>query len=141
MAIPQGGFSAGAAGITSPGGAYAYSAGAGYPHYFAGQFFIDTGYDDPVLWTTGVDAAEVYGARVYAKTGTISPAPGASVYTGRWHIVAHPVWDAKFWTSPTPVATQQRIFIRCDAYLLEPVSEADGSYQRLDSVDWSLYRV
>ena len=32
------------------------------------KFFIDTGDDDPVLWTTGVDAAELYGARVYAQS-------------------------------------------------------------------------
>lgn len=141
MAIPQGGFLTSAAGITGPGGAYSYVAAAGYPHYFAGSFFIDTGYDDPVLWTTGVEAAEVYGARVYGATGIISPNPGGSVYVGKWNVVATPVWQDKFYTSPAPNQRQQRILIRCDCYLLEPVSEVNGSYQRLDSVNWSLYRI
>lgn len=143
MAIPQGGFSLGAAGITSPGGAYAYGANSAFPHYFAGIFFIDTGYDDPVQWTTGVDAAEIYGARVYANSGTHSPAGApAGTYLGKWHLVAEPVWQSKFYVTPHANNIQQRrVLIRVDAYLLEPISEANNSYQRLDTVDWSLYRL
>lgn len=153
MAIPRGGFKSGAAGITAPGGAFSYLApGSGvlwgdpgtgdYPQFYAGMFLIDTGYDDPVLWTAGVDCAEVYAARVYAKTGVASPSVPADTYLGKWNIAATPVWQSKFWALPTSnTNTQRRILIQCEVYLSEPVSIADGSYQRLDSVDWSLYRV
>jgi hypothetical protein len=142
MAIPDGGFKGGAAGITPPGGGYSYLAGLLLPHYFAGIFFIDTGYDDPVLWTAGVQAAEVYGARVYATAGTIAPAQAAGVYTGKWHIEATPVWQSKFWVSPHGnTTTQKRILIKCECYLLEPVSTTASAWQRLESADWSLYRL
>lgn len=149
MAFPRGGFAAGAAGISSPGGAYSYAAtpawapgAGGYPQFYAGTFFIDTGYDDPVLWTTGVQAAEVYAARVYAASGVASPAPAAGTYTGKWRIAATPVWEAKFWATPhSNTTTQKRVLIQCDVYLSEPLSLSDGAFQRVDSVAWSLYRI
>ena len=142
MALPQGLFTLGGAGITSPGGAYTYDAGAVLPQYFAGSFFIDTGYDDPVTWTTGVEAAEVYGGRVYGATGTAIPAGSAGDYAGRWQLKVTPVWSSKFWFLPhSNTINQKRIYLMCDVYLMEPVSTADGAYQRLETVNWSLYRL
>lgn len=141
MALPPGGFSPGSAGIGGGGGAYGYVAGAGYPEYFAGSFFIDTGYDDPVAWTTGVDAAEIYGARVYGASGTINPDPGAGVYVGGWRVQASPCWETAFFTAPAANARAQRVFIKCDVYVHAPVSTAINAWQRLESVNWSLYRV
>lgn len=142
MAIPQGNFTNGGAGITSPGGAIAYQSGVAFPQYFAGTFFIDTGYDDPVLWTTGVDAAEVYGARVYIATDTHSPAQAAGTYLGKWNVVATPVWQAKHWAYPhSNTPKQKRLLIKCDVYLTEPVDTSAGAYQRGETCDWSLYRI
>lgn len=143
MAIPTGLFLLGGAGLSSPGGAFSYLEATVQPNYFAGTFFIDTGYDDPGSWYAGLQAAEIYGARVYGATGTISPSgPGAGTYTGRWQITASPVWSSKFYVVPhsNPIG-QQRVLIRCDAWLCEPISTAVGAYQRLESVDWTLYRL
>lgn len=142
MAIPDGLFTLTGAGISSPGGAFSYLAGTVQAQYFAGHFFIDSGYDDPVIWTTGVDAAEVYGARVYGKTSTHSPAQAAGTFLGKWNIVATPMWQAKHWATPhSNVLTQARVIIKCEIYLSEPVDTTAGAYQRLETVDWSLYRV
>lgn len=141
MAIPKGGFKSAAAGVSYPGGAFSYLANIGFPLYFGGTFFIDTGYDDPVLWTEGVEAAEVYGARVYATLSSVSPAVAADTYLGKWSLIATPVWQSKHWALPTTNAFQPRILIQCDAYLSEPVSEAANSWQRVTEVDWSLYRL
>lgn len=141
MAIPNGAFDA--VGTMGSGiGTYSYQAGAAYPHYFAGTFFIDTGYDDPVIWTTGVDAAEVYAARVYGASGSIGPSASPGTFAGDWRIEASPVWVAKFYVTPAPAgSTQARILIKCDVYLASPVSTAAGAYQILNSVNWSLYRI
>jgi hypothetical protein len=142
MAIPQGNFTNGGAGITSPGGAIAYEAGVDFPQYFAGTFYIDTGYDDPVLWTTGVDAADVYGARVYIITSTHSPAQAAGTYIGSWNVVATPMWKAKHWALPhSNTPTQARVFIKCDCYVSEPVDKGAGAFQRAETDNWSLYRI
>lgn len=141
MAIPQGAFDP--VGTTGTGtGTYTYQADVLFAHYFAGAFFIDTGYDDPVLWSSGVEAAEVYGARVYGTSGTIFPSAAGGAYSGDWRIVATPVWVSKFYVSPSsePV-TQRRIWIRCDCYLTNPISVSAGAYQRLNTVEWTLYRV
>lgn len=141
MAIGQGGFVQASSSPTGT-GSYSYAAGTTQSMFYAGTFFIDTGYDDPVLWTVGVDCAEVYAARVYANHGTVSPAQAPDTYLGKWNIVATPVWSTKFWGLPTTnTPIQKRVLIRCDVYLSEPVSNNAGDYQVLDTVDWSLYRV
>lgn len=142
MALPQGLLTPGSAGITSPGGAFGYGAGIALPNYYGGTFFIDTGYDDPGTWTPGLEAAEIYGARVYGASGTHSPAVGAGVYTGKWQIIATPVWSAKFWETPhTNQVGQQRVLIKCECWLAEPVSTAIDAYQRLETCAWTLYRL
>lgn len=142
MALPNGSFSLNAAGISGAGGAFTYDAGSVRPQYYAGTFFIDTGYDDPVVWTTGVDAAEVYQGRVYASSGTHFVGQPAGTYTGKWLIAATPVWTAKHWAVPhSNQMTQQRIWLKCDVYLTEPFSTSSGTWFRMDAVDWSLYRV
>lgn len=143
MALAQGAFMPGTAGITAPGGAYSYKSFVSYPQYYGGTFFIDTGYDDPVLWSTGVDAAEVYQARVYANSiSYFGGSAAATTYDGKWHVVPTPVWTARMWTPPHGnINTQNRILIACDVYLSEPLSLTNGSWQRLETVNWSLYRV
>jgi hypothetical protein len=142
MALPPGLFSLAGAGITSPGGAFSYSPGLVLPNYYGGTFFIDTGYDDPGAWTAGLEAAEIYGARVYGASGTHSPAQPAGTYTGKWQIVASPVWSSKFWATPhTNTTGQQRVLIQCDAWLAEPVDTGAGAYQRVETVAWTLYRL
>lgn len=142
MAIPQGLFLlGGGGGLPNPGGAFTYRAGTVQPEYFAGTFFIDTGYDDPVAWTSGQPAAELYGARVYGASGVHSPAVGAANPAGKWLVNATPVWSSHFFELPHSNTTQQqRVYIRCDCYLSDPVGTALGDYQRLDSVAWTLYR-
>lgn len=142
MALPDGLFTLGGAGITSPGGAFSYQDGLVLPNYMAGTFFIDTGYDDPGAWANGLECAEIYGARVYAATGTVSPAVAAGVYTGKWQLVATPVWSSKFWALPhSNTIGQQRVLIKVDAFLAEPVGISAGNWQRIESVDWTLYRL
>lgn len=142
MALPQGIFWLAGAGITSPGGAHSYAAGLVLPNYYAGTFFIDTGYDDPGSWTAGLEAAEVYGARVYGATGTHSPAEAAGVYTGKWQVIPTPVWSSKFWAFPhsNPIG-QQRVLIKCECWLAEPVSTGIDAWQRMETCDWTLYRL
>jgi hypothetical protein len=142
MALPTGLFTMSGAGITASGGAYSYEPGSVLPNYFAGTFFIDTGYDDPGAWAAGLEAAEIYGARAYGASGTISPGLGAGTYTGKWQITASAVWSSKFWVTPHGnTIPQQRVFIKCDVWLAEPVSLSPGAWQRLESVDWTLYRL
>lgn len=143
MALPEGGFVVGGAGITAPGGAYTYAGGATYPQYYAGTFFIDTGYDDPVTWTSGVDCAEVYGGRVYAVTSTnVVGSPEAGTYLGKWDIAVTPVWEAKQWATPhSNTSLQRRVWLMCEVFYREPLSTASGNSYRLDSVNWSLYRL
>ena len=123
------------------GGAYSYAPNKTRAEYFAGEFTIDTGYDDPVAWTAGVQAAEIYGARVYGRTGTIYPSPGSNVHMGEWRIEANPIWSNSFYTYPSAGVQSSRVLIRCRAWIANPVSIANNSWQRLDTVDWSLYRV
>jgi hypothetical protein len=145
MALPQGIFNVSGAGISAPGGAYAYGPGVVSPNYYAGTFFIDTGYDDPGAWTAGLEAAEIYGARVYGASSFVhwaSGSHGAGEYVGKWQIQASAVWSSKFWIAPTGnVTPQQRVFIKVDVWLSEPLDTLAGSYQRLDSVQWTLYRL
>lgn len=143
MALPIGTFNY-ASGVstygTAEGGLFTYAPGNARTEYFAGEFTIDTGYDDPVAWTLGVQAAELYSARVYGRTGTIYPDPGSGIYMGDWRIEATPVWSNSFYTNPVPSVQSSRVYIRCRAWLANPVSNAEGSWQRLDTVDWTLYR-
>jgi hypothetical protein len=142
MALPQGLYTPAGAGVAAPGGAYSYLAGTNLTQYFAGVFLIDTGYDDPGSWTAGLEAAEIYGARVYGASGVHNPALGAGVYAGKWMINAVPVWSSKFWETPHGnTIGQQRVLIKCEVWVAEPAQKTDGSYMRLDTVDWTLYRL
>jgi hypothetical protein len=142
MAIPQGAFQLYPTGMGfTKGGAYGYLAGTVQSMYYAGTFFIDTGYDDPVTWTAGTECAEIYNARVYGASGNYNPSAGAGTYVGKWNINATPVWSSKFWQAPhSNTSGQQRVLIKCDVWLSEPVSTASGAWQRLDSVAWTLYK-
>lgn len=142
MAVPRGAFTTGGAQVTAPGGAFAYAAGASYPQYYAGTFFIDTGYDDPVLWTSGVDAAEIYGARVYGTAGAMSSSPAAGTLMAEWRLTATPMWAAKLYVTPHSIEpTQRRVHIQVDAYLVTPYTSAATHWYRLNNVNWSLYRL
>lgn len=119
-----------------------YTAAQVHAAYFAGTFFIDTGYDDPVLWLSGADPAEMYAGRVYGTDSFVSPAVAATTFLADWNIVATPVWAAKHYATPhSNTLTQRRIYLKCDVWVSNPVSTADGSFQRLNNVAWSLYRV
>ncbi len=123
-------------------GLYAYQPNVDPGEMFAGEFIIDTGYDDPVSWTVGVQAAEVYAARVYPKTGIVSaPGPGASQFAAAWRIAATPVWSINLYQVPAVGVRLQRVLIACTAYARGPWSAASGQWQELTSVDWTLYRV
>lgn len=142
MAIPQGLFTLAGAGITNPGGAYSYLELTDLPFYYGGTFLIDTGYDDPGAWNAGLEAAEIYGARVYGAGGAHDPALGAGTYVGKWMINSTPVWSSKFWETPhSNTVNQQRVLIKCECWLAEPASKAAGYWNRLDTVDWTLYRL
>lgn len=140
MAVPLGNFYSGVAGIAAPGGAFTYGAGLSRPRYFGGTFIIDTGYDDPTGYSATAPAAELYLARVYSRGITINPAVSTGVAQGDWVVEAVPSWGTSHVQGTAVGSNGRRVYLVCRAFLLNPVSNAEGSYQRINSVDWALFR-
>jgi hypothetical protein len=137
-------FTSAALGIIAPGGAVTYASPnvMGVGPFYAGEYFIDTGYDDPVAWAAGQDLAKLYQARVYGNSGTVYIAGiGASTYTNKWTFDAVPVWSSNFSTLPALGAVQQRVFIRVRAFVTDPQFTASGDGYRLNTCNWGLYLV
>ena len=109
---------------------------------FAGDFYIDTGIDDPVDWAPGIQGAMIYGARVYMANSRINPSQPAGTAGGTWRIKATPMWSSTGYVQPGPsVANLRRIVIHCEAYLVNPPSSAANAYYLMDQVAWTLYKL
>ena len=108
--------------------------------YFAGEFFIDTGYNDPVDFTGGVQGAELYIARVYGKSGNHIPSRGASGYVNLWRIESTVLFGAAFYETPATAEALRRVYIRCRAYASNPAVTSAGSWSLLNVIEWALYR-
>ena len=125
-------------------GAYQHPAGTQtgwWIGHYAGEFFINTGFDDPVPHTPGLEGAEVWGARVYSRIsylrGNILPNGAA---TGSWRIKATPLWSAQHYVA-IPGTPVNRVIIHCEVWLSEPPNTSDGMWYSLNEVAWTLYRL
>lgn len=109
---------------------------------YAGDFFIDTGYNDPVDYPAGVQGAEIYGARVYYGGGIISGSPPAGSSTGQWRLKGTPVWTATGTVLPGTQTVSRRIFIHVEAWVKGAFRRGTvNGWEMLTAVSWSLYRL
>jgi hypothetical protein len=107
----------------------------------AGEFFIDTGYDDQRTITD--TSRPVYTAKVLASTGYVwygGSGPG-SAKTSDWAIEASVISDLDFYmTGASGAVPGGRLFIRVRVHGARNVHSS--IYQlRLDSVKWSMNKV
>jgi hypothetical protein len=123
-------------------GAYVYSAnsqGAEWFGYYAGEFWIDTGIDDPTPGAN-VQGAEIWGARVYSRTGYLRGGLVNGAPAGIWRIKATPCWSAQHYVNGVG-QYKARVWIHCEVYFVNPPATGDGWWYALGEVDWTLYRL
>lgn len=123
-------------------GVYAYEAlipNAQARRFFAGEFWIDTGYDDPADFPWGVEGAEAYNARVYVTKIRASRAfPNGTA--GVFSIDATPVFSANPVVGAGGAAQSRRIQIHCQAYVHGVPYMGDTDWYAIEQVQWGLYR-
>ena len=108
---------------------------------YAGDFFINTGYDDPGgVGDNLAVARENYAAQVFAHSADMVPNNSANPCDFR--ITAIPTFGAMITpgaagSSATQVA---RVWLKCSVWA-SPTSRVENSRATLTSVSWALYKV
>jgi hypothetical protein len=107
----------------------------------AGEFYIDTGYDD--VWAISDTTRPVYTCKVLPSTGYYwygGGGPG-NAKTNDWAIEGHVISDLDFYrTGASGAVPGGRLFIRVRVH--GPRNNHSSIYQqRLDSVTWSMNKV
>ena len=118
---------------------HAVMPGAALGFLYAGDFMLNTGYDDPAGASNNLGAArELYSAQVFASSATLNKNAGGSA-SAEFRITAEPTLGSTI-TSAGSVTTVARVWLKCNVWI-EPDFADNLDYVELTSVAWALYRI
>lgn len=105
----------------------------------AGDFYIDTGYDDPGGASGNLAAARAnYGCQVFPLGASAAPFDGA--YPAQIRITAEPCFQGTYTPGAGITDRAARVWIHCSVWI-QAGRAANNDFVELTNVSWALYKL